>query len=142
MKREYNFSKRKRGPVVPPEPGQVRRRSEKLERATGVEPATSSLGRAPTRESRGNPRMQILELQGFSNFRIPASDPDFDRSPGNFDRNLPERDVQVCVTDVERMAIDSDNLLANCVRDPTSSLDRKTSNFNVQASRKRLFYLI
>ena len=95
MKREYNFSKRKRGPVVPPEPGQVRRRSEKLERATGVEPATSSLGRAPTRESRGNPRMQILELQGFSNFRIPASDPDFDRSPGNFDRNLPETDVQL-----------------------------------------------
>ena len=33
-----------------------------MERATGVEPATSSLGRAPTRLSQGNPRMKILEL--------------------------------------------------------------------------------
>jgi len=59
-------------------------------RATGVEPATSSLGRAPTRGRQGSPRIKILELQGFSNFRLPASDFDFDRSPGNFDRNLPE----------------------------------------------------
>jgi hypothetical protein len=34
--------------------------------------------------------MKILELQGFSNFRLPAFDPDFHRSPGMFDRNLPE----------------------------------------------------
>ena len=71
--------------------------------------------------------MKILELQGFSDFRIPASDPDFRSFPGNFDRNLSESDVQLCVKDVERMAIDSDNLLANCVRDPTSSLTRNLS---------------
>ena len=63
---------------------------ELLERATGVEPATSSLGRAPTRESRGNPRMKILKRQGFSDFRLPACDPDFRSFPGNFVRNLPE----------------------------------------------------
>jgi len=35
---------------------------EILERAIGIEPMTSSLGRAPTRVSQGNPRMKILEL--------------------------------------------------------------------------------
>jgi hypothetical protein len=34
--------------------------------------------------------MKILELQGFSDFRVPAFDPDFRSFPGNFDRNLPE----------------------------------------------------
>jgi hypothetical protein len=34
--------------------------------------------------------MKILERQGFSNFRIPASDPDFRSFPGNFVRKLPE----------------------------------------------------
>jgi len=61
-----------------------------LERATGIEPATSSLERAPTREGQGDPRMKILELKGFSNFRFPAFDPDFRSFPGNFGRNLPE----------------------------------------------------
>jgi hypothetical protein len=39
--------------------------------------------------------MKILEQQGFSDFRVPAYYPDFDCSPGNFDRNLPESDVQL-----------------------------------------------
>jgi hypothetical protein len=34
--------------------------------------------------------MKILELQGFSGFRFPASDLDFRSFPGNFGRNLPE----------------------------------------------------
>jgi hypothetical protein len=36
-------------------------KKKRVERATGVEPATSSLGTAPTRVSQGNPRMKILE---------------------------------------------------------------------------------
>ena len=39
--------------------------------------------------------MKILEPQGFSDFRLPASDPDFRSFPGNFDRKLPETEVQL-----------------------------------------------
>jgi hypothetical protein len=63
-----------------------------MERATEVEPATSSLGRAPSRERSGSPRMKTLEPQGFFAFRVPGRDPDFRPPPVNFDRNLPERD--------------------------------------------------
>jgi len=37
--------------------------------------------------------MKILKSRGFSDFRLPASDPDFRSFPGNFDRKLPETDV-------------------------------------------------
>jgi hypothetical protein len=67
--------------------------------------------------------MKIFELQGFSELRLPASDPDFDRSPGKFDRNLPESDAQLRVKDVERMANNSGDFLAR----PTSSLVRNKS---------------
>jgi hypothetical protein len=66
-----------------------------LERAIGIEPMTSSLGRAPTRVSQGNPRMKILEPQWFSDLQLPSSDLDFRSFPGNFVRQLRETDVQL-----------------------------------------------
>jgi hypothetical protein len=54
---------------------------EKMERATGVEPATSSLGTNPCREIRGTTETNRAKFLDFSDLRQPLSDPIFRQFP-------------------------------------------------------------
>jgi len=54
-----------------------KRQGELVERATGVEPATSSLGTIRTGVKQGSPRMKSLEPQGFSDLTLSLLTPRF-----------------------------------------------------------------
>jgi len=81
-----------------------------VERATGVEPATSSLGTITSREIRGKTETKRAKFLHFPDRREPCSDPIFRQFPAECPEISPEKkgaDVQPGVMDVETPAIGS-----------------------------------
>ncbi len=81
-----------------------------MERATGVEPATSSLGTITSREIRGKTETKRAKFLHFPDRREPCSDPIFRQFPAECPEISPEKkgaDVQPGVMDVETPAIGS-----------------------------------
>jgi hypothetical protein len=82
--------------------------------------------------------MKILEPRGFSEFRLPATDLDFRRSPGKFDRNLPESLRHL--TSLQGEISESDLAIAERTVDLVLQIDKKGDRprvFPVRASTYR-----